>query len=413
MSDPQQRDPLVGDSGNHPHPPPPPPTITGVDATVSNAINGHTPHASPIPGANSAANAAAAAAAAAAQHTINQNAVTAANRAVDAARRAATAAETVREVRARAKALRDRATAACRDADEAEAVLAAAEHASVASNQEVVDAALSAALVIDPSTARSGPDTSVSSAADVSNDLDNYAAARSIAAHLGLAVPHSPGSGGSGLPASSRVGSTSAFANLGEPSNANGLSNLSSTPLRSTNIHNPTANMAALRAIGAQLGVSMSAPGSVPNAFGTMSGIKRSSSHLPPAENENDTIARRKARHSLEITTNSCADCDAKVSRQWRRFDGDMCCHTCYQRRWRKRKAEEQDAGIGDGTGGVDGHHHHGGDAAQAATASAAAAAAHLQQQLSEPLSQISAQSMGHPHYLDASQPEPPHPFEA
>ncbi|KAK0554009.1 hypothetical protein OC846_002294 [Tilletia horrida] len=389
------------------------PTVQGAVVAVNstpapNPVSLTDPQASPI-GANSNTNG---------QHNISQSAVTAANRAVEAARRAATASETVREVRARAKALRDRANLACRDADEAEAVLAAAEHASAAANQEVVDAALSAALVIDPSTSR-GADTSVSSAADVSNDLDNYAAARSIAAHLGLAVPHSPGSGGSGLPASSRAGGSNPFT-LGEPSNTNGLANLNNAPLRNSNIHNPTANIAALRAIGAQLGVNMSSPSM--NGSGMMgsglAGSKRSSSHLPPQIDENDTIARRKARHSLEITSNSCADCEAKISRQWRRFDGDMCCHTCYQRRWRKRKAEDQDSGNASNGGmhthglvnGLDGDV--GVDAASAASASAAAAAAHLQQQLAEPLSQISAQSMGHAHYLDTTQPEPPHPFE-
>ncbi|CAD6886746.1 unnamed protein product [Tilletia controversa] len=372
------------------------------DATAPNPVANQASHVSPNPAASHAA----------AQHSITQNAITAANRAVDAARRAATAAETVREVRARAKALRDRANIACRDADEAEAVLAAAENASATANQEVVDAALSAALVIDPGTSRGAGDNSVGSAADVSNDLDNYAAARSIAAHLGLAVPHSPGSGASGLPASSRAPGASGFS-MGEPSNTNGLSNLSSgTPLRNNgSIHNPTANIAALRAIGAQLGVNLSSPSSSLNnsMLGGMAGLKRTASHLPPPENEHDTIARRKARHSLEITSNNCADCEAKVSRQWRRFDGDMCCHTCYQRRWRKRKAEDQDAGITNSTMNED----HGGDAASAATASAAAAAAHLQQQLNEPLSQLSAQSMGHPHYLDNTQPEPPHPFES
>ncbi|KAE8218072.1 hypothetical protein CF319_g7977 [Tilletia indica] len=373
------------------------------DAPAPNPVTSHSPHASPNQAAISAA----------AQQSHTQTAITAANRAVDAARRAAAAADTVREVRARAKALRDRANLACRDADEAEAVLAAAESASSTANQEVVDAALSAALSIDPSTSRGNGDTSVGSAADVSNDLDNYAAARSIAAHLGLAVPHSPGSGASGLPASSRAAGASAFS-MGEPSNTSGLSNLSNgTPIRSNgSIHNPTANIAALRAIGAQLGVNLSSPSSMNNGMmgSGLAGTKRSASHLPPPMDENDTIARRKARHSLEITSNHCADCESKVSRQWRRFDGDMCCHTCYQRRWRKRKAEEQDAGV-HGPGGLDGDH--GGDAASAATASAAAAAAHLQQQLSEPLSQISAQSMGHPHYLDNSQPEPPHPFES
>ncbi|KAK0541394.1 hypothetical protein OC835_000185 [Tilletia horrida] len=375
------------------------PVVTGTDASAPNPVVVQSPHASPLPGGanGNAAN------------TITQSAVTAANRAVEAARRAAAASETVREVRTRAKALRDRANLACRDADEAEAVLAAAEHASAAANQEVVDAALSAALVIDPSNNQRAGDTSVSSAADVSNDLDNYTAVRSIAAHLGLAVPHSPGSGSNGLPASSRAGGASAFS-LGEPSNANGLATINTAPLRNSSIHNPTANIAALRAIGAQLGVNLGGSSSMNGSMlgSSLAGIKRSSSHLPPPIDDNDTIARRKARHSLEITSNSCADCEAKVSRQWRRFDGDMCCHTCYQRRWRKRKAEEQDAGLVNGTGGVDST-----DAAQAATASAAAAAAHLQQQLSEPLSQISAQSMGHAHYLDSAQPEPPHPFES